>query len=103
MHHTVTSSRPSTAHSPPLGAESSLGAEAIAMISSPSSSRTPPSLPVYLLLAFLSGERNVGALGAGEGDDGRAEVETESRVVGSGDGMYTAASLASSSARCRRE
>lgn len=66
------------------------------MISSPSSSSTPPSLPVYLPLAFLRGERNVGALGAGDGDDGRAEVETESRVVGRGDGMYTATASASS-------
>ena len=47
-------------------------------------------------MAFLRGERNVGALGAGDGDDGRAEVETESRVVGRGDGMYTATVSASS-------
>lgn len=90
--HTLTSSRPRAAHTaspPPEPSSSSIsGPLTIASTSSPSSSCSPPSESLNLELVDLPGV----SLGrcVGDGAEGSAEVDTDRRVVGRGDGKYTA-------------
>lgn len=94
MLHTVSSSRPRAAHSVCRAAEpssaSTAGPRAMLRISSPSSSCTPPSESLNLPLAGRPGVLYTVVLSAGAGPTGTAAVETDSRVVGSGEGKYMA-------------
>lgn len=95
MLHTLSSSRPRAAQRVCRGTCAVVlvlasGPRAMLRISSPSSSSTPPSESLNFPFAGRPGVLYTVVLSDGEGPTGTADVDTDSRVVGSGDGKYIA-------------